>query len=84
MTDKDLAYLKSQIDHVVLIEPVEGEPHLAQVLFIFDEGDTPDVFYLKIAPGPDGALMQQGSAGHSVLLADIRAVSPPPAEQPSR
>jgi len=79
MTEKDLDYLKSQIDQIVLIEPVEGEPHLAQVLFVFDEGDTPDVFYLKVAPGPEGAYVQQGDAGHSVLLSEIAAVRPPPA-----
>jgi len=79
MTEKDLDYLKSQIDQIVLIEPVEGEPHLAQVLFVFDEGDTPDVFYLKVAPGPEGAYVQQGDTGHSVLLSEIAAVRPPPA-----
>ncbi len=78
MTAKDLEYLKSQIDQVVLIEPVEGDPHLAQILFVFDEGDTPDVFYLKVALGPNGSWQQQGSAGHSVLLSDIAAVHPAP------
>ncbi len=76
MTGKDLSYLKSQIDQVVLIVPVEGEPHLAQVLFVFDEGETPDVFYLKVARGADGAWVQQGAAGYSVLLSEIAAVRP--------
>jgi hypothetical protein len=80
MTDQHLAFLKSQIDQVVLIEPATGDPHLAQILFVFDEGETPDVFYLKVQPGPDGAYVQQGSTGLSVLLSDILAVHPPPAE----
>ena len=76
MTDQHLAFLKSQIDQIVLIEPTTGDPHLAQILFVFDEGDTPDVFYLKVSPGPDGSFVPEGSAGHSVLLADIAAVRP--------
>jgi hypothetical protein len=83
MTDQDLAFLKSQIDEIVLIEPVEGEPHPAQVLFVFDEGETPDAFYLKVERGPDGTWVQQGAAGHSVLLSEIAAVRPLPPVEPS-
>jgi hypothetical protein len=83
MTDQHLAFLKSQIDQVVLIKPVTGDPHLAQILFVFDEGETPDVFYLKVQPGPDGAYVQQGSGGHSVLLSDILAVHPPHPGEPT-
>jgi hypothetical protein len=78
MTEQDLAYLKTQIDQVVMIEPVEGEAHAAKVLVVFDEGETPDVFYLKVARGPDGAWVEQGAAGYSVLLSEIRAVCPVP------
>jgi hypothetical protein len=76
MTDEHLTLLKSSIDQIVDLETTAGDRHLAQILFVFDQGDTPDVFYLKVAPGPDGALVQQGSNGHSVLLADIAAVHP--------
>jgi hypothetical protein len=79
VTDQDLSFLKSQIDQVVLIENAAGESHLAQVLFVFDEGETPDVFYLKVERGPDGDYVQQGGAGYSVLLSEIAAVRPVPA-----
>ena len=74
MTDEHLTLLKSSIDQVVMIETGDGDRHLAQILFIFDEGDTPDVFYLKVAPAPDGTFVPQGGSGHSVLLSDIAAV----------
>ena len=76
MTDEHLALLKNSIDQVVDLEFSDGDRHLAQILFVFDEGDTPDVFYLKVSPGPDGAFIPQESTGHSVLLADIAAVRP--------
>lgn len=78
MTDQDLSFLKSQIDQVVLIETSAGERHLAQVLFVFDEGETPDVFYLKVEKGADGGYVQQGGEGYSVLLSEIAAVHPVP------
>jgi hypothetical protein len=74
MTSEDLALLKSSIDGVVTLETVEGEQFLAQILFVFDDGDTPDVFYLKVKPGPDGNFVPIGSGGRSTLLADIAAV----------
>ncbi|HTD96196.1 MAG TPA: hypothetical protein VK627_04685 [Edaphobacter sp.] len=77
MTDAELVFLKSQIDQVVALETTEGERLLAQVLFVFDEGDTPDMFYLRVEPGPDGAYVQQGSAGYSLLLSDVAGVRPP-------
>ena len=76
MTDQDLTFLKSQIDQVVLIETSAGDRHLAQILFVFDEGETPDVFYLKVERTPDGGYAQQGGEGYSVLLAEIAAVHP--------
>ena len=83
MTDEHLALLKSSIDQVVQIETISGDRHLAQVLFVFDEGDTPDVFYLKVIPGPNGSFVPQETTGHSVLLSDIAAVYPyQPADQP--
>jgi len=80
VTDNDLNFLKSQIDQVVLIETSAGERHLGQILFVFDEGETPDVFYLKVARGPDGGYVQQGGAGCSVLLSEIAAVHLAPAD----
>jgi hypothetical protein len=76
VTDEHLTLLKSSIDQVVDLETTGGDRHLAQILFVFDEGDTPDVFYLKVFPGPDGTFVPEGSTGHSVLLADIAAVHP--------
>jgi hypothetical protein len=76
MTDAERTLLKSSIDQVVEVEMLDGDRHLAQVLFVFDEGETPDVFYLKVAPGPDGGLVAQGNVGCSVLLSEIGAVRP--------
>ncbi len=76
MTDSERTLLKSSIDQVVDLETTADGRHLAQILFVFDEGDTPDVFYLKVSPGPDGTLVPEGATGHSVLLADIVAVHP--------
>ena len=76
MTQAELSLLKASIDQVVELEVAGGERHLAQILFVFDEGETPDVFYLKVAPGPDGELVAQGSNGHSLLLSEIVAVRP--------
>jgi hypothetical protein len=74
MTDEHLSFLKSQIDQVVLIETNAGERILAQILFVFDGEDTHDVFFLEVEPGNDGAYMQKGSGGYSVLLSEIAAV----------
>ena len=76
MTETELNLLKASVDQVVEIEMTTGDRHLAQILFVFDEGETPDVFYLKVAPGPAGELVAEGSAGCSVLLSDISAVRP--------
>jgi hypothetical protein len=74
MTETELSLLKASIDQIVELETVAGERHLAQVLFVFDDGKTPDVFYLKVTPGQAGEFIAQGSTGHSVLLSDIVAV----------
>jgi hypothetical protein len=84
MTDEQRAFLKSSIDQVVDLETTAGDRHLAQILFVFDEGETPDVFYLKVSPGPEGTLVQQGGAGYSVLLSEIAAVRPYQAGSPNR
>ena len=76
MTDSELSLLKTSIDQVVEVETNAGERHLAQILFVFDEDETPDVFYMEVAPDADGKFVTQGSTGHSVLLSDITAVRP--------
>ena len=77
MTADDLALLKSRIDEVVVLETTQGEQIFAKPLVVFDEGDTPDVFYLEVEPGPEGTYIDKGSAGYSVLLSDILAVRLP-------
>jgi hypothetical protein len=74
MTEAELSLLKSSIDQIVELETTAGERHLAQILFVFDDGKTPDVFYLKVARDPDGEFVAEGSSGYSVLLSDIAAV----------
>ncbi|WP_353072237.1 hypothetical protein [Tunturiibacter gelidiferens] len=74
MTSEDLALLKSSIDLVVTLETVEGERFLAQILFVFEGEETPDVFYLKVEPGPHGNFVAIGNGGHSTLLSDIASV----------
>jgi hypothetical protein len=76
MTDTELSLLKASIDQVVDLETNAGERHLAKILFVFDEGETPDVFYLEVVSGPDGGFVTKGEAGHSVLLSDIAGVRP--------
>jgi hypothetical protein len=76
MTDSELSLLKASIDQVVDLETTAGDRHLAQILFVFDEGETADVFYLKVAPGADGEMVTQGATGHSLLLSEIASVRP--------
>jgi hypothetical protein len=76
MTDSERTLLKASIDQVVTLETTDGDRHLAQILFVFDEGETPDVFYLKVRPAPDGTFVPEAGSGHSVLLSDIASVRP--------
>jgi hypothetical protein len=76
MTLAELSLLKTSVDQIVDLETTAGERHLAQILFVFDEGPTPDVFYLKVQRGPDGEFVALGSTGHSLLLSEIAAVRP--------
>ncbi|MCU1319935.1 MAG: hypothetical protein JWP98_1453 [Edaphobacter sp.] len=78
MTEAELTFLKSQIDKVVALETVQGDRLLAQILFIFDEGETPDLFCLEVEPGPEGTYIQKGSNGPSLLLSDILTAQLPP------
>jgi hypothetical protein len=74
MTDEHLALLKSGIDEIVILETNDGERIVAQILFVFDGEDTPDVFFLKVEPNSDGTFVTQGSGGYSLLLSDIASV----------
>ncbi|MBS1821960.1 MAG: hypothetical protein JST61_08305 [Acidobacteria bacterium] len=75
--------MKTQIDQVVLLETAGGGRMLAQILVVFDEGDTPDLFCLEVEETP-GGYVQRGTAGHSILLSDIARVLPPPSIGGSR
>jgi len=74
VTDAERALLPSLIDKAVVLETVQGHRLLVQILVVFDEGETPDLFCLEIEPGPDGTWLKKGTAGHSILLADISHV----------
>ena len=78
MTDTERAALQSPIDQVVVLETIQGDRLLVKILFVFDEGETPDLFCLEVEPIPDGTYVQKGTAGHSILLSDIITVQPPP------
>jgi len=78
MTEGERTFLKSQIDKVVALETVQGDRLLAQILVVFDEGETPDLFCLEVEPGPEGTYIQKGTSGHSILLSDILTAQPPP------
>jgi hypothetical protein len=77
MTDSERAALQSQIDSVVVLETVQGRRLLVKILFVFDEGETPDLFCIEVEPGPTGDYIEKGTAGHSILLSDIFTVRPP-------
>ena len=76
MTDEDLTLLKSSIDEIVILETSDGEEIIAQVLFVFDEGETPDLFYLKVVSHENGTFTPQETGGHSLLLSEVVAVRP--------
>lgn len=79
MTEADKDLLKKKVDEVVLLELADGTRMLAQILIVFDEGETPDLFCLEVEPTPSG-YVQKGANGHSILLSDIQSVSLPPEE----
>ena len=82
MTESERAFLKSQVGQVVALETVQGDRLLARILFVFDEGETPDIFCLEVEP-KSGTYVQKGTAGHSILLADIVSAQPPPQNRES-
>ena len=62
MTDTERAALQSQIDQVVVLETVQGDHLLVKILFVFDEGETPDLFCVEVEPGPIAHGMPASSA----------------------
>ena len=77
MTETDRALLQTQLDQVVGLETLQGDHLLVQLLFLFDEGPTPDLFCLEVTLNPDGTYAPKNTTGLSILLSDIRAVSAP-------
>jgi hypothetical protein len=77
MTEDQLAFLKSSLDQVVVLETVQGERLLVQIIIVVDEGETPDLFCIEVVRAGTGFLPRQG-ATHSILLSDIVSVQPPP------
>lgn len=76
MTPAERTLLPTLVDQVVALEVQEsGDPAprtlVAQILVVFDEGETPDLFCIEVTPGPDGTWTPKPGAGHSILLADI-------------
>ena len=78
MTEGERALLPSLVEKVVTLETVQGDRLLAKILFVFDEGETPDLFCVEAEPGPKGAWVEKPSTGHSILLADIASVKVEP------
>jgi hypothetical protein len=76
MTKDQLAFLKSSVDEVVILETAQGERLLVQILIVVDEGDTPDLFCVEVDQSSTG-FVQRTNATHSMLLSDIVSVEPP-------
>lgn len=83
MSADDLALLKASTDGVVVLDTVHGEHILAKPLIVYEEGDTPDVFFLEVERGTDGRYVEKGSNGCSVLLSEILAVRRPEFGEPT-
>jgi hypothetical protein len=77
MTKDQLAFLKSSLDEVVLLETAQGERLLVQILIVVDEGETPDLFCVEVDQS-GGGYVQRTNGTHSILLSDIVSVQPPP------
>lgn len=77
MTEDQLAFLKSSLDEVVVLETAQGERLLVQLLIVVDEGETPDLFCVEVDRS-SGGYVQRTNGTHSILLSDIVSVQPPP------
>ncbi|HEU4635562.1 MAG TPA: hypothetical protein VFS41_05245 [Edaphobacter sp.] len=76
MTEQERASLPKLLDQVVMLETAQGDHLVVQILFVFDEGETPDLFAIEVVPGAKGGWLRKSDAGHSVLLDDIVRVMP--------
>jgi hypothetical protein len=81
MTPDDLAFLKSNLDQIVVLETVQGERLVVQVIIVVDEGETPDLFCVEVEPSSAGYTPRH-EATHSILLSDIISVHAPPLPLP--
>ena len=75
MTQDDIDLLQRCVDRILAIELTTGEQFFAEVLFVFTDGESPDVFYLRCLREADGAFIPQTTAGESTLLTDIRRIA---------
>lgn len=76
MTEDQLAFLKSSLDQVIVLETAQGERLLVQIIIVVDEGETPDVLCVEVDAAGTGYAPRQ-EATHSILLSDIVSVEPP-------
>ena len=74
MTPAERAALPLLPDKVVHLETVQGEKLVAKVLFVFDEGETPDLFCVEVERGAEGKWIEKPEAGHSILLSEVGSV----------
>lgn len=76
MTEQERNSLPKLLDQVVMLETIQGDHLVVQILFVYDEGETPDLFGIEVVPGAKGGWLRKSDAGHSVLLDDIVRVMP--------
>ncbi len=70
MTAAELALVKSCIDKVVGLTLADGERPV-KVLVVFDEGDSPDLFFHEVERAADGSWVEKKGAAYSELLEDV-------------
>ncbi len=72
MTAADLNTLKANVGRVVEIEAADGEIFLARVISVFDEEDSPDLFYWAVSRAGDKSFVN--GEGYAIQLSDIKKV----------
>lgn len=78
MTPSERAGLPSLVEKIVHLDTVQGDKLVAKLLFVFDEGETPDLFCVEVEQGAEGAWIEKPEAGHSILLSDVASVRAEP------
>ncbi|QNI37568.1 hypothetical protein [Edaphobacter albus] len=78
MTPAERADLPSLTEKIVHLETVQGDKLMAKLLFVFDEGETPDLFCVEVERGQEGTWIEKPEAGYSILLADVASVKVEP------